>query len=78
MFDSIEELIDSHGNEIRSRDSVMIPWIIEENRARIFHCFIMSPSWAGFTAGIQGTLRHKSTCGMISSMHYKTELDLRI
>ena len=25
-----------------------------------FHCFNMSPYWARFTAGIQGTHRHKS------------------
>ena len=36
IFDSIEELKHSHGIEIRSRDSFLIPLMIEENRAKFF------------------------------------------
>ena len=39
IFDSIEELKHSHGAEIRSRDSIIIPIMIEENRTKfsLFH-----------------------------------------
>ena len=50
----------SHGIEIQRRDSIIIPLMIEENRAKFFRCFIVNLSRARFTAGIQGTHRHKS------------------
>ena len=39
IFDSIEELKHSYGMELRSRDSFIIPLMIEENRAKfsLFH-----------------------------------------
>ena len=30
-----------------------------------FHCFIVSPCQAGFTAGIQGTHRHQSVADFV-------------
>ena len=36
IFDSIEELKHSYGIEIRSRDSIIIPLMIEEKRAMFF------------------------------------------
>ena len=46
--------------EIRSRDSFVIPLMIEENRAKFFTVPWWVPLLARFTTGIQETHRHQS------------------
>ena len=66
MFDSIEELKYSHGIEIRSRDSFIIPLMIEEIGPRFSHFHYESLLSKVYRRDIRDSSSYKSSC--ISSL----------